>query len=392
MPAIDAMRAAIGAAAALLSSSQLELFERTTGATVSQLVDEVLALPATTLASVLDLGRGEVGNTVAHPLNAKGLHVLRWLLARAIVDERRQQNGWVGHAKYKRFVRDGLLVRKLEHWKGNDRHVPLTVAESELIALATGHAQDPYVCAEHGDAARNMSGLAVRGSHTHTFADNDDQYQLHMDVYSPNIKFMVFTETVVAENGPFHFVRGSHQASAAKARWLFERTRHAIEGHVASAFRHVNCSDVANCRDTRPLGGWCTDSRACLQDSYDWQQRDLARSFGFPLPTPVVVEAGTLVVGDTSAFHFRGIGVAGQRRARMGNFIFACRGKPSRLMGHLVNVRRLPVLACANGSAVRAACDVFHAKHPPGGRREATQGDRVDDGHARRWALGHVRP
>ena len=108
MPAVDAMRNAAGAAAALLSSAQLDLFERTTGTTVSHLVDEVLALPAAMLSTVLDLGRGELGNGVAHPLNAKGLHVLRWLLARAIVDDRRKQNGWGEHAKYSQFLRDGL--------------------------------------------------------------------------------------------------------------------------------------------------------------------------------------------------------------------------------------------------------------------------------------------
>ena len=358
------MRAAAGAASALLSGKQLDIFERTTGTTVSHLVDEVLELPAATLSKVLDLGGGELGNGVAHPLNAKGLHVLRWLLARAIVDDRREQNGWGEHAKYTQFLRDGLLVQKLEQWKGGDRHVPLTVAETELIALAAGQANNPYVCANDG----NTSGLAVRGSHTHTFADDDDQYQLHVDVYSPNIKCMVFTETVVAENGPFHFVRGSHLASAAKARWLFDRTRHATEGKMGGAFRHVNLSNA------RPTGGWCTASSACLQESYDWQQRDLARSFGFPLPMPVVVEAGTLVVGDTSAFHFRGIGVAGHRRARMGNLIFACRGKPMTPLGHLVNVKRSPVLACANGSAVTAACDIFHVKPPKRADQHAARG------------------
>ena len=314
MPTLDVMRATFGAAAALLSNAQLELFEHATGTSAVHLVDEVLALPAVTLSRVLDLGHGELGNNVPHPLNAKGLHVLRWLLARVIVDERREQNGWRTHALYDRFKRDGILMRKLQHWEGSDRGVPLTTEESELIALATGRATNPYLCADKDGATRDYptnrtSGLIVRGSYAHTFRDDDAQYQLHVDVYLPNIKFMVFTETVVATNGPFHFVRGSHKASAAKARWLFERTLNKTDPSrgAGAAFRHVN-----------EKGGWCTASSACLREAYNWQQHDLARSFGFPLPTATVVEAGTLVVVDTSGFHFRGIGVAGRLRARMG--------------------------------------------------------------------------
>ena len=314
MPTLDVMRATFCAAAALLSNAQLELFEHATGTSASHLVDEVLALPAVTLSRVLDLGHGELGNNVPHPLNAKGLHVLRWLLARVIVDERREQNGWRTHALYDRFKRDGILMRKLQHWEGSDRGVPLTTEESELIALATGRATNPYLCADKDGATRDYatnrtSGLIVRGSYAHTFRDDDAQYQLHVDVYLPNIKFMVFTETVVATNGPFHFVRGSHKASAAKARWLFERTLNKTDPSrgAGAAFRHVN-----------EKGGWCTASSACLREAYNWQQHDLARSFGFPLPTATVVEAGTLVVVDTSGFHFRGIGVAGRLRARMG--------------------------------------------------------------------------
>ena len=78
----------------------------------------------------------------------------------------------------------------------------------------------------------------------------------------PNIKVMVFAERTRVETGPFNFVLGSHAASAEKARWLFERTRHLTRrGQVVGAFRHVNTSLES------ATGGWCYKSSACLEEA-----------------------------------------------------------------------------------------------------------------------------
>jgi hypothetical protein len=175
----------------------------------------------------------------------------------------------------------------------------------------------------------------------------------------PNIKLFVFAEGARVEKGPFHFVLGSHAASASKARWLFERTRHITDPshRGGGAFRHVNTSATAS----GSTGGWCHTSRACLEEAYDWQQRDLSASYGFPRPMPLLVEAGTLVVVDTSAFHFRGLGLAGTRRTSMGNLFYRC-GRTNRRLGFLVQLPRVPVLACANiSSAASTACRSLHA-------------------------------
>ena len=363
MPTTHHMRAIFSEAAARLTAEQVALFESVTASPLQKLVDRVNLLSHETLSRVLDLGGGELGNVHPHPLNAEGLHVLKWLLARSIVDERRIANGWASHAEHKTFTRNGLLVQKLHHWSDSATRVPLTTDEIELIALASGWAQWPFRCSSHGnatEAARNPtakhreSGMAVIGSHEHTFTDTDDQYQLHVDVYMPNIKFMVFTESTMISTGPFHFVLGSHAVSKAKARWLFERTRHMTQrGQTGGAFRHVNISDRS------ASGGWCHSSHACLEAAYGWQQRDLADTYGFPMAMPLLVEAGTLVIADTSAFHFRGLGAAGSRRARMGNLFFRC-GRTAKRLGHLASVPRVPAIACSNRSAIVGGCARLH--------------------------------
>jgi len=348
------MQEAFFAAVARLPSEHKRIFESVTSVSVADLVDKVLRLSGATLARILDLGAHELGNVYPHPLNAEGLHVLKWLLARDIVDRRREANGWTTHKQYDEFALHGLLTRKLKHWNLNATHVPLTLEEADLIALASGWAHRPFGChgaeLSHGQPTFRSS-IAIKGTHEHIFFDDDDQYQLHVDVYMPNVKFMVYTEPTRIETGPFHFVRGSHKATAAKARWLFERTFEHTQllvhqGQAEGAFRHVNRSAV---------GGWCTRTRDCLESVYGWQQQDLAERFGFQMPEPLLVDAGTLVVADTSGFHFRGLGLAGTRRTRMGNLAYGC-GRHSRNLGSIPNVPRAPVLACANGSHLHRSC------------------------------------
>ena len=210
------------------------------------------------------------------------------------------------------------------------------------------------------------------GTHQHTFKDADDQYQMHVDVFMPNIKVMIFAERTRIETGPFNFVLGSHTASAEKARWLFDRTRHLTRrGQVVGAFRHVNTSLEST------SGGWCYKSRTCLEEAYHWQQRDLTDSYGFARPMPIIVEAGTLVIADTSAFHFRGLGVAGARRARMGNLFYSC-GRVKQRLGYLVTVPRVPVLACANGTTSFASeCRSLYGSPASRGAKHAGPASRV---------------
>ena len=291
-PSGGAMRAAVTEAVGRLSAEQIDIFERATSERLPALVDKLMALSDFQLMLVLDLGGGELGNLRPHALNAQGLHVLKWLLSRAIVDDRRVANGWHEHEAFGTFTRNGLLMQRLSNWDGSDTSVPLTTAEVELITLASGWAKPPY-------CSGRRTGMFVNGSYEHTFKDTDDQYQLHIDVYLPNIKFFVFSEDTRIERGPFHYVIGSHAATATKARWLFERTRGLTEPHqVGGAFRHANLS-------RQDAGGWCCASRACLEEAYHWQQRDPVQSYGFPHPKPLLVKAGTLVVVDTSGFHVR---------------------------------------------------------------------------------------
>ena len=80
------MQEAFFAAVARLPSEHKRIFESVTSVAVADLVDKVLRLSGATLARILDLGAHELGNVYPHPLNAEGLHVLKWLYHEARSD------------------------------------------------------------------------------------------------------------------------------------------------------------------------------------------------------------------------------------------------------------------------------------------------------------------
>jgi hypothetical protein len=305
------------------------------------------------------------------------------MVSRRVIDARRVANGWAAHPAYGEFMRDGLLLRRLKNWAHGDRHAarrrtPLTEAELQLIGLAAGWHESPWGCAADparwpptaNGTARHAhgapTGLYAHDTHAHRFVDSDDQYQLHVDVFMPNVKFMVFAEDVVVlERGPFHYVRGSHRLTAGKARWVWDRSAQYARSS-GGATRHINSTAEALRLPARlvPVGQrWCSASAACLNASYHEQQRDLQERYGFPPPQPQLVRAGTLLVADTSGFHFRGLGPQGGARSRMSYIWHRCGGDAAggggmgvREPETIVQVPRVPALVCSEGAAVAREC------------------------------------
>lgn len=223
----------------------------------------------------------------------------------------------------------------------------MTRGEWAYIGLLQSHTQGDA----SSEAWRGLKRITSRA--TQVYENGDSQYQSHQDMISPIFKFFIFVENVTLANGPFYIVPGSHHASAAKLRWLWDRTRHlnmsrmpagsapnAAE-HTYGALRHVNLGaegPTPQCELTRncPCGGacpkpgdgegWCYASTACLEAAYSGQLSHMQAEYGFAPPLPVTVEAGTLIIADTSALHWRGYQRARTHRALQADLLQASTG------------------------------------------------------------------
>ena len=180
---------------------------------------------------------------------------------------------------------------------------------------------------------------------------SDPQFYMHVDTFHPTWKVFVFAAGTQLENGPFHFVNGSHGAhTIGKLRWLYDRSRmHVHVDFVNHGTGSIySMAEAASAATSAPPAQRTTTKGATAvlrEGPYDDATHTVGRtasgairfvgfdpkqgpaggasvaaslsSYGLPLPTPVLVAPGgspTLVIVDTSCFHFRGYARPGAKR------------------------------------------------------------------------------
>ena len=279
---------------------------------------------ARTLSKIMGIHK-----VVAHPLNARGLHVLRSLLSERMADHVRRARGSTAHPLYERFMKDGILVfRDVQN------------VSSTLDGLFA--ARDRQV----EGVLRMVSGFKRLGADsfvdwsTHTHIRTDPQFYMHVDTYHPTWKIFVFQKTTL-DQGPLHYVYGSHRNSLGKLRWLYNRTRTLVSNRDTPTKTYEALGPFSDATH-----GFHPSLRVVGFEPPAWRQKGVIpgasfRGYGFADPTPIVAGEGmTLVVVDVSGLHFRGYAEAGTTRVSAG---FAGKGG-----GCLVCIPRKSPFHCAN--------------------------------------------
>ena len=87
--------------------------------------------------------------------------------------------------------------------------------------------------------------------------------------------------------------------------------------HISLKGIHKSAITVFNESVLPSNARWCTSPTSCLEAAYQYQQDDLQATYGFPRPLPMTVKAGSMIVADTSGFHFRGYETKYTVRAQM---------------------------------------------------------------------------
>ena len=272
----------------------------------------------------------------AHELNAYGLHPLRALLAERMFDAQRAQHGSASHPTWESFQRDGIIVLPNFNIASNLQGVGVDRPTAMLLEMASGYRRVPLRW------KRFTRTVHVAG---------DPQFYMHVDTFHPTWKVFVFAAGTQLENGPFHFVNGSHGAhTIGKLRWLYDRSRmHVHVDFVNHGTGSIySMAEAASAATSAPPAQRTTTKGATAvlrEGPYDDATHTVGRtvsgairfvgfdpkqgpaggasvaaslsSYGLPLPTPVLVAPGgspTLVIVDTSGFHFRGYARPGAKR------------------------------------------------------------------------------
>lgn len=264
-------------------------------------VDELINLVRRENISALKLFMG-TGKYYPSELNSRGVQVLRVLLTNRIQDWLRQKGNSrslrskhepsIPFSKlYEEFHRDGIVGVDYSVFSGRARSLNIQALKNltSFVRELTGF---HYLHCEANSGQLSFEGevgrapdedKSIRWFATKVrYMDNDPQIVMHVDNLMPRYKIFLFPKAVNFNQGPFHYVPGSHRPSEDKLRWVYDITR---EQTPESGNLRFNLTD------------WSYQKQTIGLSTYNFNS---AKAFGTKRPF-------TLVIADTGGFHFRGL-------------------------------------------------------------------------------------
>ncbi len=191
--------------------------------------------------------------------DAPARHVVRRVLAWRAYEKRLKALGFWGDPDVQEFVRNGIIVKKMEE-----------ADVGEVFGKLAGVA-----------GFTNDTCQSINQSYVKHFA-GDPQYALHVDTFYPHIKGWLITDPVRIEHGPLHFARGTHGISENRLRWDYacaHLPKHA--GGSGGSFRVHSSADPE-------------------------KESAVLKEFGLPEPKPMLANPGKMVIANTCGLHKRG--------------------------------------------------------------------------------------
>lgn len=150
----------------------------------------------------------------------------------------------------------------------------LTLKQPKLAAFINNPellARIRYVAGVGGQPIFSIQAIFFEANNTH-----DPQMVVHADTFHPNAKAWFFLENVCEDDGPFAYVKGSHQLTDQRLKW--ERRQSLVAKYDSNVY-HARGSFRATPEDLKEMG--------------------------LMSPQKMAVPANTLVVADTFGFHCR---------------------------------------------------------------------------------------
>lgn len=239
-------------------------------------------------------------------LNRRGLHTRRARLAHAMAWSRRARLAHLISAEDRAaFDRDGFVLRenflpredfeRLRDAVFTHRAPARQMRQGDTITRRI--AVDPEFIAAVPEIRTLTSNPDWRGLNRYVGSYNqepltyvqtilsqildvppDPQTDLHIDTFHPTVKSFYFLTDVVADEGPFVYVPGSHLLTPGRLAW----------------------------EQAQSIGAAKSDDVLASRGSLRATPEDLQR-MGFAPPRAFAVPANTLIVADTVGFHARGL-------------------------------------------------------------------------------------
>jgi hypothetical protein len=245
----------------------------------------------------------------------KGIYPYRAILSERTVEYRRKKLGYDKHPHFNEWDKNGCVI--IENFLPQNDFINIqnylnknkTSGQSIDFSQNQNFIDITKMCLA---TPENQGYHPSLGSEHIIHYSNDDQVNLHSDIYHPNLKIWLYINDCNLENGPYSFVFGSHKKTNKMLEFIHKQGLIWNVGPSHPDFFKYNSSSTA-IGSPRILR-----SENCTNNNINQINEELHQ---LNLPPVTIIEAkqNTIIFTDTTGFHARGYATPGAERYSLRN-------------------------------------------------------------------------
>jgi len=282
------------------------------GYSLEELLDEIQKTDDNTLESIYSSEKLIKNFTLVK----KGIYPYRALLSEKTVEHRREKLNLQNNPYFKEWDENGIIVIKdflptqdflniqsqLNNKKESGQSLNLS-SNKQFLDLVN-------MCL----ATNNQGYHPSLGSEYIIHKPNDDQVNVHSDIFHPNLKIWLYVNDCNLDNGPYSFVYKSHKKTPKMLEFIHKQGLIWDKGADHPDFFKYN----AGTSDSQMGSPRVLRSKNCTNENMDEVNKEL-KKLDLPPVTTLKAKANTIIFTDTTGFHARGYAKPGSERYSLRN-------------------------------------------------------------------------
>ena len=312
----------------ILLKDTKHILKDVSGYSLEELLDEIQKTDDNILEAIYSSEKIIKNSTLVK----KGIYPYRALLSEKTVEYRRKKLNLQNNPYFKEWDENGIIIIEdfiptqnflnIQSQLNNEKKSGLVLdlsthsdfAKIVQMCLATSELTD-----NDGKKYLNLLGIDKYKVSSYTLGSeyiihepNDDQVNLHSDIFHPNLKIWLYINDCNIDNGPYSFVFKSHKKTPKMLEFIHKQGLIWDKGVDHPDFFKYNASALA-IGSPRVLR-----SKNCTNENMDEINKELEK-LDLPPVTIIKAKANTIIFTDTTGFHARGYAKPGSERYSLRN-------------------------------------------------------------------------
>ncbi len=297
----------------ILLQSEKQILKDISGYNLEELLNEISKSDDSVLESIYSSTKLIKNSTLVK----KGIYPYRALLSEKTVNYRRKKLNLHLNPYFKKWNDDGIVI--IEDFLPSQEFSKIQTqlnqnkksGQSIILSDFKPFTDLVQMCLA---TTENQGYHPSLGSEYIIHKPNDDQVNLHSDIFHPNLKVWLYVNDCNIDNGPYSFVFKSHKKTPKILEFIHKQGLIWNEGETHPDFFKYNAGPSDNQMGSPRI----LRSENCTDENIDEVNSEL-RKLDLPQVTTIQAKANTIIFTDTTGFHARGYAKPGSERYSLRN-------------------------------------------------------------------------